>query len=277
MSPDATLFANRIFNLQLVHISAEKALLAFSAKTFADGDIFNVSAEKKKCEEAARGSDVKVYDSLFVRHWDEFKSTNGEINQLHYIHFSLNSTSKADAKGDGTWEVDLDESKPGQIKVTSPLAGTTMVRSLSWHWHGHVEAHENRIMLRNVRLVHLGRLTTILFRQLICFSKQKTQIFPSLGTLECKYSSYRLRHLMLPRFNLQWGIKDRLHRRNYHLMDPGLCGCSNKSMDMKPTEIDWSFMKSMKKSLGRRDGERRRDGIDHRSRFHGKTIVKELG
>lgn len=131
-SDDVTLFANRISNLQLVHTSEGKVLLAFSAKTFADGDIFNVSVEKKKLAEAARGSDVKVYDSLFVRHWDEFKSTNGEINQLHFIHFSLNSTSKADAngkKGDGKWLVDLDESKPGQIKVTSPLAGTKIVRS----------------------------------------------------------------------------------------------------------------------------------------------------
>lgn len=91
-----------------------------------------------------------MYDGLFLRHWDEWKPTGGELTQLHYIHLSQNpsdlsvidtSAAVSDDSYDHIqvetrWSADLDEVKKNplgeaRVKVTSPLAGTKFVRTTS--------------------------------------------------------------------------------------------------------------------------------------------------
>lgn len=148
--------------------------MAFSAEVYPDGDIFTVAAQKKKHEEEARGSDVRgelqpslgsrslkgrkslnqcrrppVYDSLFVRHWDEFKSTT--LQQVFFVRLSKNPESFASTSDnsdaddefehismpaaplgsrEGKWSL-LTKSEKGvserKVSVKSPMKGTGLV------------------------------------------------------------------------------------------------------------------------------------------------------
>ncbi|SCV70321.1 BQ2448_1715 [Microbotryum intermedium] len=71
----------------------ESALLSFTAKVFPDGDLFSVAKHKKQQGQDARGSDVRVYDSLWVRHWDEWSSTAGEKTQIFALRMTRSPES----------------------------------------------------------------------------------------------------------------------------------------------------------------------------------------
>ncbi|GAA6006783.1 dipeptidyl-peptidase 5 [Rhodotorula paludigena] len=77
---------------------ADEALLAFSATVYPDGDIWSVPQHDQEQEDKAAGSDGKVYDSLFVRHWDEWSPTAGQKKQVHYVRLTreLDAPKKAD-------------------------------------------------------------------------------------------------------------------------------------------------------------------------------------
>ncbi|KDE07441.1 hypothetical protein MVLG_02307 [Microbotryum lychnidis-dioicae p1A1 Lamole] len=72
---------------------SESALLSFTAKVFPDGDLFSVAKHKKQQAQDARGSDVRVYDSLWVRHWDEWSTTAGEKTQIFVLRLTKNPES----------------------------------------------------------------------------------------------------------------------------------------------------------------------------------------
>lgn len=114
---------------------------------FPDGDIFAVAANKKRVETESKGSDVRVYDSLMVRHWDTWKDE--EIPQLFFIKLTKNpdsfnanrdeiseedssfehvSNKIEDEFQEGKWNI---LSKTGKnlvrtIDVKSPMAETTL-------------------------------------------------------------------------------------------------------------------------------------------------------
>ena len=82
-------------------------ILAFTATVFPDGDPYKFAENEKKAKAAARGfvrsfqsstppsrppqqllmirlhlrSDVRVYDEVFVRHWDTWKGPSGQLTQ----------------------------------------------------------------------------------------------------------------------------------------------------------------------------------------------------
>ncbi|KAK4046833.1 Dipeptidyl-peptidase 5 [Microbotryomycetes sp. JL201] len=130
-----------------VHVNkgSRDAVLGFSATVYPDGDIWKVPEHNKRKQEAANGSDIRVYDSLFIRHWDSWKSTAGEIKQPHFIHLARNpgSISSSDESDDfehvqapgseeGKWVVETESSASSSSKeskrpaVKSPLAGTKL-------------------------------------------------------------------------------------------------------------------------------------------------------
>ncbi|KAM0786506.1 hypothetical protein ACM66B_001964 [Microbotryomycetes sp. NB124-2] len=131
-----------------VHLSKDstEAVIGFSASVYPDGDIWKVAEHEKQKQDAANGSDIRVYDSLFIRHWDSWKSTAGEIKQLHFIHLARNPSSvtssdesddfehvQAPGSEDGKWVVDKEpissastSKDPKRPVVKSPLAGTKL-------------------------------------------------------------------------------------------------------------------------------------------------------
>ncbi|GAA5982493.1 hypothetical protein JCM11641_006133 [Rhodosporidiobolus odoratus] len=139
-----------------LHLSTTSAILAFSATVYSDGSIWTVSRQAEEAASRAAGSDAKVYDGLFVRHWDEWAPTEGERKQVHFVRLER---APSDAAADGEGESDSDasleefeivekevdqEGKVGgwrmtmevredeagvlsqQPKVVSPLAGTSL-------------------------------------------------------------------------------------------------------------------------------------------------------
>ncbi|GAA6011827.1 hypothetical protein JCM10207_004257 [Rhodosporidiobolus poonsookiae] len=60
-------------------------LLAFSATVFPDGSLWTVASQEEALARAQGGGDGKVYDGLFVRHWDEWAPTAGQRRQVHVV------------------------------------------------------------------------------------------------------------------------------------------------------------------------------------------------
>ncbi|GAA6059970.1 hypothetical protein JCM10212_001319 [Sporobolomyces blumeae] len=132
-------------------------VLAFSALVFPDGLISTYRAQAEQLERDLAGSDIRVYDETFVRHWDEWCPTKGQKKQVFFVRMSKNPQQlertgdrgegrESDDDGfehvdarEGRWtfehEDDLDESTSTiassvrelsrrEPKVYSPLAGT---------------------------------------------------------------------------------------------------------------------------------------------------------
>lgn len=93
-----------------------------------------------QCLALTHARSLSVYDSLFTRHWDEWKSTAGELEQLHVVQLiksagvaSFSSDDefvhvKSPAVGAGKWS--FVEDGEGRVKVISPLKGTKLVSYL---------------------------------------------------------------------------------------------------------------------------------------------------
>ncbi|KAK4697722.1 hypothetical protein P7C70_g8166, partial [Phenoliferia sp. Uapishka_3] len=77
----------------------EAAILAFTATVFPDGDPYKVKENEEKAKVAAQGSDVRVYDKIFVRHWDEWKGTSGQLTQVHFVKLTKNPSSALSEDG----------------------------------------------------------------------------------------------------------------------------------------------------------------------------------
>jgi hypothetical protein len=148
--------------------SPSAALLSFSATVFPDGSLFTVARQTREAAERAAGSDAKTYDGLFVRHWDEWSSTEGEKKQVFVVRLERNPTevttgakkeeesgtdsdasledfevvekpvdgekNRDEKKAESVWRMQLEqhEDEAGvlsqQPRVLSPLAGTMLVR-----------------------------------------------------------------------------------------------------------------------------------------------------
>lgn len=126
----------RINSLKAVQVKTSKeqgAILAFSAEVYPDGEIDKVAEHDKEQEAAQQGSDIKgepfrhghpqplagpscadpdltfpraldaVYDSTFVRHWDEWSPTAGQKNQLFFVRLTRSSALAA-GQSDDEWE-----------------------------------------------------------------------------------------------------------------------------------------------------------------------------
>jgi hypothetical protein len=125
--------------------SSEEAILVFSATVFPDGDIWAVKAHDKEQEERANGSDIKVYDELFVRHWDDWKPTAGQRKQLQVVRLAKGAAA-AQAEQDssaedfelihpneGRWTLESDSTPEASAaggsrpKILAPLKGTKLV------------------------------------------------------------------------------------------------------------------------------------------------------
>ncbi|GAA5893451.1 hypothetical protein JCM5296_007461, partial [Sporobolomyces johnsonii] len=145
-----------ISDIQIVQIpsskssSSSEAVLCFSAVVFPDGDLYTVISQQKAAEQRAAGSDGMVFDSLFVRHWDEWCPTEGQKKQLHFVRLSRNPDDFAggesseeedgfehvkapkEAEGEQRWAMDVEQSvdeagvKSVRPKVTSPMRGTRL-------------------------------------------------------------------------------------------------------------------------------------------------------
>lgn len=124
--------------------SSEEAILVFSATVFPDGDIWAVKAHDKEQEERANGSDIKVYDELFVRHWDDWKPTAGQRKQLQVVRLAKGAAA-AQAEQDssaedfelihpneGRWTLESDSTPEASAaggsrpKILAPLKGTKL-------------------------------------------------------------------------------------------------------------------------------------------------------
>ncbi|KAL8279701.1 hypothetical protein RQP46_007796 [Phenoliferia psychrophenolica] len=114
-------------------------ILAFSAEVFPDGDPYKVAENERKAKADARGSDARVYDSVFVRHWDTWKGTSGQLTQVHFVKLTKNPGAALSEDGFELVEAPLDERRwcfvheldagfagGKKIKISSPLAGTTL-------------------------------------------------------------------------------------------------------------------------------------------------------
>ncbi|GAA5860941.1 hypothetical protein JCM3774_003195 [Rhodotorula dairenensis] len=124
--------------------ASEEAILVFAATVYPDGDIWAVKANDKKEEEKANGSDIKVYDELFVRHWDDWKPTAGQRKQLQVIRLAKGAQAvqvEQDTSADdfevihpdeGRWTFESDSvdepstSNASRPKVLAPLKGTKL-------------------------------------------------------------------------------------------------------------------------------------------------------
>jgi dipeptidyl aminopeptidase/acylaminoacyl peptidase len=75
-----TLPLDTIGDLKIHHVSAHEAVLAFSASVYGpERTVYTARQRQKEIEEALEGSDVRVYDQLFIRHWDEWCVPNTSI------------------------------------------------------------------------------------------------------------------------------------------------------------------------------------------------------
>ncbi|GAA5973513.1 hypothetical protein JCM21900_006156 [Sporobolomyces salmonicolor] len=145
-----------ISDIQIVQVpsstssAASEAVFCFSAVVFPDGDLYTVLSQQEAAEQRAAGSDGMVFDSLFVRHWDEWCPTEGQKKQLHFVKLSRNPDDFADstseeeedgfehvkapkeAEGEQRWAMDVEKSvdeagvKSVKPKVTSPMRGTRL-------------------------------------------------------------------------------------------------------------------------------------------------------
>jgi len=94
--------------------NAKTGNLVFSAQVYPDGNLSTVAKQDKEWED--RGNNAFVYDTTYVRHWDEWQGNKG--SQLFSVQLK---------KEDGAWMTGSD--------VKSPLQGTKHVchESLSSH------------------------------------------------------------------------------------------------------------------------------------------------
>lgn len=78
-----------------------------------------------------------VYDELFVRHWDEWKGTHGELTQFFVLKLTKNKDSATTGTSEDSFELvendkwSFDQEVEGaagteSIKLFSPLAGTKL-------------------------------------------------------------------------------------------------------------------------------------------------------
>ncbi|GAA5954994.1 hypothetical protein JCM3765_003156 [Sporobolomyces pararoseus] len=104
-----------IANIRVAPSFDSKAILAFSATVYPDGSIWNVKSEEAKFKAAKKHSDIRVYNSTFVRRWDVWMPTDGELRQLHYCRLGKSNGDK--------WAFETEAGKP---KIVSPLAGTKL-------------------------------------------------------------------------------------------------------------------------------------------------------
>lgn len=130
--------------------SSPQALLAFSSLVFPDGSIYTYNQQRLAHEQESKGSDIRVYDSTFVRHWDEWSPTHGEKNQVFVVRLSRNPKDfdsededeeseesedefeVVDEREGGRWsfereQVIVENIKKHQPKIISPMAGTKLV------------------------------------------------------------------------------------------------------------------------------------------------------
>lgn len=71
-------------DVKIHHISPDSAVLAFSARVYGpDRSIYNAQKRAQEVHQAKQGSDVMVYDKLFIRHWDTFLDSS--IKQVHVL------------------------------------------------------------------------------------------------------------------------------------------------------------------------------------------------
>ncbi|BGP41242.1 Dipeptidyl-peptidase 5 [Rhodotorula kratochvilovae] len=120
--------------------NADEAVLAFSAVVYPDGDIWNVKKHDEEQARKAAGSDIKVYDELFVRHWDEWSPTAGQRKQVHFVRLVRAQDEPAPATASVAVDSDSDESLEEFELVEKP---STPVEGAGSRWGiKHVEADE---------------------------------------------------------------------------------------------------------------------------------------
>ncbi|GAA5829918.1 hypothetical protein JCM3766R1_006701 [Sporobolomyces carnicolor] len=110
-------------------VEAESVLLGFSASVFpgSESTIYSYARERRDFLERQGGSDIKVYDSTFVRHWDEWIPTTGERSQIFVVRLSKNPSDfnldNSDHDDDEGFEkIDAREGKWAFEHETVPVA-----------------------------------------------------------------------------------------------------------------------------------------------------------
>lgn len=116
----------RISSIRVRQESPTSVILAFCATVYPDGSIYTVKSQEAKFATAKKRSDIRVYDSAFVRRWDEWMPLDGEIKQVHFVRLNR------DKEGQYSFETEKQKDEAGaetsRPKVVSPLAGTKLVR-----------------------------------------------------------------------------------------------------------------------------------------------------
>lgn len=141
-----------VSDLKVISTGHGNAILAFSALVYPDGDPYAVKEHDEKVEKVENGANVKVYDELFIRHWDTWKPTHGQLKQVQIVRLVQNPDSldnnqrvedgfeklqgSSDSLRPDRWSFML-ESQQGESlhdarpSIYSPLKGTKLVRFFS--------------------------------------------------------------------------------------------------------------------------------------------------
>lgn len=147
--PIGTLPVSPISNLSLHPSITPKSLtLVFSTKSYPSRDLYSFAKEKKLSEEKKEGSDGRVYDSLFVRHWDEWVDQDGLREGLFWVGLRKDVEDEEVVVVEGEWNLipkgidgvkrgwtlveelraEEDESLVKKPVIHSPLTETKLVR-----------------------------------------------------------------------------------------------------------------------------------------------------
>ncbi|GAA5879701.1 hypothetical protein JCM16303_004137 [Sporobolomyces ruberrimus] len=91
--------------------SSPTALLAFSALVFphSSSTIYTYPSEYSDFLKKQGGSDIRVYDKTFVRHWDTWMPTEGEKRQVFLVRLSRNPEDFKDEDSSGESEGEEEE------------------------------------------------------------------------------------------------------------------------------------------------------------------------
>ncbi|GAA5895770.1 uncharacterized protein JCM6883_001616 [Sporobolomyces salmoneus] len=103
--------------------SSPSVLLGFSASVFpnSSSSIYTYPSEYSEFLKKQGGSDIKVYDSTFVRHWDEWIPTTGEKTQVFVVRLTKNpedfkeeSSSESEEEEEGEEEFEKIDEREGR-------------------------------------------------------------------------------------------------------------------------------------------------------------------